>query len=242
MKTRCVIIDDEPIARSVIKKHLENIPNTNVIAECRNAMEAISVLQKEKVDLMFLDIQMPKLTGLDFLKTLKNPPGVIIVTAYRDFAIEGYELDVIDYLLKPVSFERFLKAMNKYFENNDSKPTILSDAGQIISQDIFIYVKENKKVKKIYLKDILYIESLKEYIRIHTEKNKIVTKVQIGYIEKQLPQEYFLRIHKSYIVSLSYITAFTSHSIEVGESILPLSRSYKESVLKSLKYHDKTLN
>ncbi|MEE4260538.1 MAG: response regulator transcription factor [Bacteroidales bacterium] len=241
MKTRCVIIDDEPIARSVIKKHLENIPNTNVIAECRNAMEAISVLQNDKVDLMFLDIQMPKLTGLDFLKTLKNPPKVIVVTAYRDFAIEGYELDVIDYLLKPVSFERFLKAMNKYFENNDLKPIILSDAGQILSHDIFIYVKENKKVKKIYLKDILYIESLKEYIRIHTGKNKIVTKVQIGYIEKQLPQQHFLRIHKSYIVGLSYITAFTSHSIEIGESVLPLSRSYKESVLKSLKYHDKTL-
>jgi DNA-binding LytR/AlgR family response regulator len=241
MKTRCVIIDDEPIARSVIKKHLENIPNTNVIAECRNAMEAISVLQKDKVDLMFLDIQMPKLTGLDFLKTLKNPPKVIIVTAYRDFAIEGYELDVIDYLLKPVSFERFLKAMNKYFENNDSRPILLSDDRQSLSPDVFIYVKENKKVQKIYLKDILYIESLKEYIRIHTNSNKIVTKVQIGYIEKQLPQDHFLRIHKSFIVGLMHVTAFTSHSIEIGDIELPLSRSYKESVLKSLKYYDKTL-
>ncbi|PLW99373.1 MAG: DNA-binding response regulator [Marinilabiliales bacterium] len=241
MKTRCVIIDDEPIARSVIKKHLENIPNTNVIAECRNAMEAISVLQKDKVDLMFLDIQMPKLTGLDFLKTLKNPPKVIIVTAYRDFAIEGYELDVIDYLLKPVSFERFLKAMNKYFENNDSRPILLSDDRQSLSPDLFIYVKENKKVQKIYLKDILYIESLKEYIRIHTNSNKIVTKVQIGYIEKQLPQDHFLRIHKSFIVGLMHVTAFTSHSIEIGDIELPLSRSYKESVLKSLKYYDKTL-
>ena len=229
MKTRCVIIDDEPIARSVIKKHLENIPNTNVIAECRNAMEAISVLQKDKVDLMFLDIQMPKLTGLDFLKTLKNPPKVIIVTAYRDFAIEGYELDVIDYLLKPVSFERFLKAMNKYFENNDSRPILLSDDRQSLSPDLFIYVKENKKVQKIYLKDILYIESLKEYIRIHTNSNKIVTKVQIGYIEKQLPQDHFLRIHKSFIVGLMHVTAFTSHSIEIGDIELPLSRSYKNS-------------
>lgn len=241
MKTRCVIIDDEPIARSVIKKHLENIPNINVIAECRNAMEAISVLQKDKVDLMFLDIQMPKLTGLDFLKTLKNPPKVIIVTAYRDFAIEGYELDVIDYLLKPVSFERFLKAMNKYFENNDSRPILLSDDRQSLSPDLFIYVKENKKVQKIYLKDILYIESLKEYIRIHTYSNKIVTKVQIGYIEKQLPQDHFLRIHKSLIVGLLHVTAFTSHSIEIGDIELPLSRSYKESVLNSLNYYDKTL-
>jgi len=241
MKIRCVIIDDEPIARSVIKKHLENIPNTNVIAECRNAMEAISVLQEDKIDLMFLDIQMPKLTGLDFLKTLKNPPKVIIITAYRDFAVEGYELDVIDYLLKPVSFERFLKAMNKYFENNDSKPILLSDDRQSLSSDLFIYVKENKKVQKIYLRDILYIESLKEYIQIHTNSNKIVTKVQIGYIEKQLPQDHFLRIHKSFIVGLMHVTAFTSHSIEIGDIELPLSRSYKESVLKSLKYYDKTL-
>ncbi|MCB2208436.1 MAG: response regulator transcription factor [Bacteroidetes bacterium] len=241
MKTRCVIIDDEPIARSVIKKHLENIPNTNVIAECRNAMEAISVLQKDQVDLMFLDIQMPKLTGLDFLKTLKNPPKVIIVTAYRDFAIEGYELDVIDYLLKPVSFERFLKAMNKFFDNNDSKPILLSDDRQSLSPDLFIYVKENKKVQKIYLKDILYIESLKEYIRIHTSSNKIVTKVQIGYIEKQLPEDHFLRIHKSFVVGLMHVTAFTSHSIEIGDIELSLSRSYKESVLKSLNYYDKSL-
>jgi len=241
MKIRCVIIDDEPIARSVIKKHLENIPNTNVIAECRNAMEAISVLQEDKIDLMFLDIQMPKLTGLDFLKTLKNPPKVIIITAYRDFAVEGYELDVIDYLLKPVSFERFLKAMNKYFENNDSKPILLSDDRQSLSSDLFIYAKENKKVQKIYLRDILYIESLKEYIQIHTNSNKIVTKVQIGYIEKQLPQDHFLRIHKSFIVGLMHVTAFTSHSIEIGDIELPLSRSYKESVLKSLKYYDKTL-
>lgn len=241
MKTRCIIIDDEPIARSVIKKHLENIPNTNVIDECRNAMEAISILQKDKVDLMFLDIQMPKLTGLDFLKTLKNPPKVIIITAYRDFAIEGYELDVIDYLLKPVSFERFLKAMNKYFENNDAKPVLLSDEGQSLSPDLFIYVKENKKVQKVYLKDILYLESLKEYIRIHTKTKKIVTKIQIGYIEKQLSQEHFLRIHKSFIVGLMHVTAFTSHSVEIGDKEIPLSRSYKESVLKSLKYHDKTL-
>jgi DNA-binding LytR/AlgR family response regulator len=190
---------------------------------------------------MFLDIQMPKLTGLDFLKTLNHPPKVIIVTAYRDFALEGFEYDVVDYLLKPVALDRFLKAMNKYFDTIEPGPVILDESNFSMSSDLFMYAKENKKVRKIYLRDILFIESLKEYVRIHTAGRRVVSKIQIGMLEKQLPEQHFLRVHKSFIVGIAHITAFTSHSIELGEQELPISRTYKESVLKALKYHDKAL-
>jgi DNA-binding LytR/AlgR family response regulator len=238
MKTRCIIVDDEPIARGIIRKHLENIPNVEIAGECKNAMEAMVLLKQNKIDLMFLDIQMPKLTGIEFLGSLSHPPKVIIVTAYRDFAPEGFEYDVIDYLLKPVPFDRFLKAMNKYFDSRDNSPVILDEKGNALSGDLFMYAKENKKVRKIYLKDIIFIESLKEYVRIHTAGKRVVSKLQISALEKQLPDSHFLRIHKSYIINTSYITAFTSHSIELGDHELTISRTYKDSVLKALKYHD----
>lgn len=241
MKTRCLIVDDEPIARGVIRKHLESIPNVEIVGECKNAPEAMVSLKQHNIDLMFLDIQMPKLTGIEFLGSLSHPPKVIIVTAYRDFALEGFEYDVVDYLLKPVPFDRFLKAMNKYFDSPDSKPVILDEKGTSLSGDLFMYAKENKKVRKIYLKDIIFIESLKEYVRIHTSGRRTVSKMQISALEKQLPDTHFLRIHKSYIINISYITAFTSHSVELGDQELTISRTYKDSVLKALKYHDSAI-
>jgi len=241
MKTRCIIVDDEPLARSVIRKHLENIPNTEVVAECKNAVEAMPMLRNNNVDLMFLDIQMPGLTGIAFLKTLAHPPRVIIVTAYRDFAIDGFDCDVVDYLLKPVSFERFLKAMNRFFDLQEHTPVILDEKDFSLSPDLFMYARENKKVQKIYLRDIIYIESLKEYVRIHTRERRVVSKMQIGQLERQLPDTHFLRIHKSFIVNTAFITAFTATSVELGQFELTISRTYKDSVMKALKYHDGAL-
>jgi DNA-binding LytR/AlgR family response regulator len=231
MKTRCLVIDDEPLARGLMRNHIEKLDCLELIGECSDAMKAIETIRNHKVDLMFLDIQMPQITGIEFLKTLKNPPQVIITTAYRDYAIEGFELDVVDYLLKPITFERFLKSVNKYFQvsgKDDSfqeEPPVTNPQGEL-----HIYVKENKRMVKINLHDILYIEGLSEYVRIYTHARKIVTKTSMTNMEEKLPGNEFLRIHKSYIVALPKIDAFTSVSIEIEGKELPVGRSYKEKV------------
>jgi DNA-binding LytR/AlgR family response regulator len=231
MKTRCLVIDDEPLARGLIRNHIEKLESLELAGECSDAMKAIEFLRNHKVDLMFLDIQMPQITGIEFLKTLKNPPEVIITTAYRDYAIEGYELDVVDYLLKPITFERFLKSVNKYFQVSGKEDALPDDPSTANPQgDAHIYVKENKRMVKIHLHDILYIEGLSEYVRIYTNVKKIVTKTSMTNMEEKLPGNEFLRIHKSYIVSLPKIDAFTSVSIEIEGKELPVGRSYKERV------------
>ena len=231
MKTKCLIIDDEPLARDLVKNHLEKLDNFEIVAECGDAMKALQVLQNQHVDLMFMDIQMPQITGIEFLKTLKNPPRVIITTAYREYAIEGFELDVVDFLLKPITFERFLKSVNKYFqvssENGNNSEGVSATSALA---DSFIYVKENKRVIKLLLNEILYIEGLSEYVKIYTSNKRIVTKTSMTNMEEKLPDEGFMRIHKSYIVSLHKIEAFTSSSIEVAGKELPIGRSYKNKV------------
>lgn len=237
MKTKCLIVDDEPLAINLIASHIEKVDNLEIAGSCKNAMEAMSALRDKKVDLLFLDIQMPEITGLDFLKTLKNPPKIIITTAYRQYALEGFELDVVDYLLKPISFERFIKAVNKYYERADSSIKIIGEESlQEKSKDTYIYIKERKKVLKIYLKDIIYIEGLGEYIRIHTKDKPVITKNNLKVFEEKLPSN-FIRIHKSFIVSVEYIKAFTANSIETSEKELPIGRSYKKAVLKALNYY-----
>jgi DNA-binding LytR/AlgR family response regulator len=229
MKTKCLIVDDEPLARGLIRNHLEKLDNFEIIAECSDAMKALEALHNHKIDLMFMDIQMPQITGIEFLKTLKHPPQVIITTAYRDYAIEGFELDVVDYLLKPITFERFLKAVNKYFQVlGNEQPAFPSPS--TVQEDVYIYVKENKRVVKLLLNDILYIEGLSEYVKIHTTDKRIVTKTSMSAMEEKLPETEFLRIHKSYIVSLRKIEAFTATSIEIAGKELPVGRSYKNRV------------
>ena len=235
MKTKCLIIDDEPLARDLVRNHLEKLDNFEIVAECGDAMKALQVLRNQHVDLMFMDIQMPQITGIEFLKTLKNPPRVIITTAYREYALEGFELDVVDFLLKPITFERFLKSVNKYFqvtsENGNNGESVSAASSP---EDSFIYVKENKKVIKLLLNEILYIEGLSEYVKIYTDSKRIVTKTSMTNMEDKLPSENFMRIHKSYIVSLQKIEAFTSSSIEVTGKELPIGRSYKNKVSKVL--------
>src|ERR1700693_2846528 len=196
-RLKCLIIDDEPLAQNVIENYLKNFSFIELIAKCENALSALEWMKKQKVDLIFLDISMPFISGIDFIKTLQNPPEIILTTAYKEFAIESYELNVLDYLLKPISFERFLKAINK-LENQTAvgiKPVI--DHSE---NDVFIYVKSEKKNVKILLKEILFIESLKDYIKIYLPNKTIITQVQISAIEQRLPDN-FLRIHRSFIIA-----------------------------------------
>lgn len=229
MKTKCLIVDDEPLARGLIRNHLAKLDGFEVVDECSDAMKALEALQRQKVDLMFMDIQMPQITGIEFLKTLRHPPQVIITTAYRDYAIEGFELDVVDYLLKPITFSRFLKAVNKFFQvsGKELQGMNLLPAS---SEEPFIYVKENKRMVRLLLKDILYIEGLSEYVKIYTSCKRIITKTSMAALEEKLPDVDFLRVHKSYIVALRKIEAFTATSIELGGKELPIGRSYKGRV------------
>ncbi|WP_372948371.1 LytR/AlgR family response regulator transcription factor [Mariniphaga sp.] len=235
MKTNCLIVDDEPLARELIRNHIQKLDNFEIVGECGDAMKALEVLRNHKVDLMFMDIQMPQITGIEFLKTLKHPPQVIITTAYREYALEGFELDVVDYLLKPITFERFLKAVNKYFQvSTDNFGSVENYSPVNKNDEAFIYVKENKKVLKLHLNDILYIEGLSEYVKIHTPEKRIVTKTSMTSMEEKLPDNDFMRIHKSYIVSLRKIEAFTSTSIEIEGKGLPIGRSFKNRVAQAL--------
>lgn len=235
MKTSCIIIDDEPIAIKVMRSHLEKIPNIEVKATCAHALQAFEMLQHTKVDLLFLDIQMPQLTGIDFLKSLSTPPKVIFTTAYREYAVEGFELDIVDYLLKPISFERLLKALNKYYKITAAGLPLVY-AAPLPGNESFIYVKSDRKVVKVLLCDILFIESLKDYVKIHTKSGIIVTKQQISSFEEKLPSGQFIRIHRAYIIAVAFIKAFTAETIEIMQHELPIGRSYKNSTLHFLNY------
>jgi DNA-binding LytR/AlgR family response regulator len=194
-------------------------------------MKALNTLRTKQVDLIFLDIQMPQISGIEFLKTLKHPPRVIITTAFHEYALDSFELDVVDYLLKPITFERFLKSVNKFYQMNQESIQLIGRHGvEKNSDDTFIYVKENKKVVKVYLSDIKYIEGLSEYVQIYTDKRKVIVKASLAQMEEKLPSSQFLRIHKSYIVSVNRIEAFTAHTVEIQNKELPIGRSYKNVV------------
>lgn len=240
MKTRCLIVDDEPLAIELLETHLRHLDQLEIVATSSNAIKALEIIQTQEIDLMFLDIQMPMLTGIDFLKSLKNPPKVIFTTAYRDYALEGYELDVVDYLLKPISFDRFFKAINKYFQlTTQHEGGVSVVPAQAINtntskQEEFkkhLYVRINKKHHKVILNDVTYIESIKDYIKIHMVDGDLQVKEKISEFEHKLPQQQFLRIHRSFIVNLEKVTAFTSQDVEIGTTEIPIGISYKQGVL-----------
>ncbi|UPT71413.1 MAG: response regulator transcription factor [Flavobacterium sp. JAD_PAG50586_2] len=236
MKIKCLIVDDEPLAIKLIEKHIAKIDDLEVVATCSNALKAFEILNSQPVDLLFLDIKMPSITGIEFLRNLKNPPKTILTTAYRDYAIEGYDLGVVDYLLKPITLERFLKAVDKFFGETVKTASPIKET----TTNEFIVVKSGIKNYKINVKDILYIESLKDYIKINTANSKSITsKYKIGDIEGELNEEYFLRIHRSFIINSSKITAFTVNEIEINGIEIPIGASYKENVLH---YLDKLKN
>ncbi len=233
MKVQCLIIDDEPLAASLIEDYVSKIPQLETVAICNNALEAFEILKTKKIDLLFLDIQMPTLTGIDFLKSLQNPPKVIFTTAYREYAIESYELEVLDYLLKPIPFNRFFKAIDKYFKTIAPIKSSFQKEDSKEEDANYLYVNVNKKHYKVLFDDILYVESLKDYIRIHTSENSIMTKEKISDFEQLLPS-CFLRTHRSYIVNTKKTTAFTSQDVEIGSLEIPIGISYKKQVLAIL--------
>lgn len=246
MKINCLLIDDEPLAMDVLASYIKRIDGLELAGRCDNAIQAFEKIQTTPVDLLFLDIQMPKLNGIEFLQTLKDAPKVIFTTAYRDYAIDAFEVDAIDYLLKPISFSRFLRAVSKVYQILQSPNNLLQNhpfAGSLshsldnptnLSAMEFIYVKADKKMVKIRLNDIFYIESLKDYVIIHTPKKRIITKQKISYLEQKLPEDRFLRIHRSFIISLHKIEAFSPTSIDINNIELPIGRSYKREVSKVL--------
>ncbi|MFD3000711.1 LytR/AlgR family response regulator transcription factor [Pontibacter toksunensis] len=245
MKLRCMIVDDEPLALDVLETFIERLDSLELVCRCHNAVEAYDCLQEEHIDLMFLDIQMPKLTGIDFLKSLAHPPKVIFTTAYRDYAVEGFELNVVDYLLKPIAFERFLKAVSKVsaaeqpipvnpVPSPESVPAPVAVPSSNDYKEAFIYLKADKKMVKVMLSDILYIESLKDYIRVKTETKEIISYQKISFLEEKLPTDKFLRIHRSFIVALDKIQAFSASAVDVGKSEIPIGRFYKNEVLQIL--------
>lgn len=226
---RCLVVDDEPIARKGMIEHVEQVDFLSLIAECKNAIEAANWLQKESVDLIFLDIQMPKLTGIDFLKTLSQPPLVVFTTAYPQYAIEGFELDILDYLLKPVSFSRFLKAAMKAQDVFQKNTQVLHSGAAD-----FFFVKVNQKLEKIRTAEIIYIESMSNYVVIHTSQRKYMVYLTFKGIEEKLPGELFLRIHKSYIVNIQAIDAIDASEISIGTLKLPLGKSYRDEIIKKI--------
>jgi two-component system, LytTR family, response regulator len=229
----CVIVDDEPAAREVLKRYIVQLPALHLAAECSNALQVMQLLQQQTVDLLFLDIHMPQLNGNDLLRILKHPPAVIFTTAHPEYALEGYELDAVDYLLKPVSFERFLKAVQKampHAADHESPPAI----PRTTQPDAFIYFRADRKMIKVLLKDILYIESMKDYVKVFTTGGVIVTKQSISSLEELLPEHLFVRTHRSFIVSLQKIRTYTHELIEIEQGEVPIGKLYRNAVLKVL--------
>lgn len=235
-KINCLLVDDEPPALDVLKNYIASVSSLELAGTCDDGLEAMDMLHEKSIDLLFLDIQMPHLLGTDLLRTLKNPPKVIFTTAYRKFAIEGFELDAVDYLLKPISFERFLKAVNKVMETNLrlSRSNEIFSAQQNTSLNAFINLRSDRKNIKVPLDDILYVESLKDYIKVVTAAKNIVTKQSISSLEEALRGKQFLRIHRSFIVALNKIESFTSDTVEIAGQELPISRMYRHEVEKML--------
>jgi len=235
-KIKCLVIDDELPARDILKKHIEGVEALELTGSCNNAVEALSFLQSNTVDLLFLDIQMPYILGTNFIRTLKNPPKVIFTTAYRKYAIEGFELDAVDFLLKPIGFDRFLKAVNKILQLNlqsnladTEKSETLKDSAQP-----FLYFRSDRKMVKVLFNEILYVEGLRDYIKIITNTKVIVTKHLLASLQEMLPADGFLRIHRSYIVSINKIDSYNTDTIEIAKKELPIGRLFKNDVNKLL--------
>ena len=235
IQVKCLIVDDEPMARDIIRRYIEKVPTLQLVGECGNAIDAMVFLHNESADLIFLDIRMPHLSGTDFVKSLRNIPKVIFTTAHKEYALDGFELDVVDYLLKPIRFDRFLRAVSKAFPQKKEEltgntiPTVVPDK-KINSG--FIYLKSDRKMIKVMLNDILYIESARDYLKVYTQTSSIITRQTISSIEAMLSDSEFIRIHRSYIVSIKKINSFTHETLEIGKNELPIGKFYLNSFLK----------
>jgi DNA-binding LytR/AlgR family response regulator len=232
---RCLVIDDEPPAREIIRRYIQEVPHLELMGECGNALDALVRLQQTPVDLLFLDIRLPQLSGTDFLKALRQPPKVIFTTAYQEYALEGYELDAVDYLLKPIRFDRFIKAINKAFQQTGHKA--IPEQAPVIEnhqQDSFVYFRADRKMVKVMLSDILYVESMKDYVKVVMTGGTLITKQSITSVEAMLPDKLFIRSHRSFIVSLAHIRTFTNDIIEIGKTEIPIGKLFRNAVMDRL--------
>jgi len=234
MKLRCLLIDDEPPALKILASYISNINGLEIVGQCKNALEALDVLNQRTVDVIFLDIKMPKILGTEFLKNLSHPPKVIFVTAYRDYAVEGYELDAVDYLVKPVSFERFFKAITK-LNRMMGKETISTSVDYKSNPEAFVYLKVDKDMKKIFVNEIVYIESWKDYVKLFLVNGKnLIVKQTITAMENLLSEHKFMRVHRSYMVSLNKISGYNGIAVQLETKEIPIGRLYKQVVMERL--------
>lgn len=232
MKVRCLIIEDEPLAQKLMTNHISKMEDLKLIKVFSNALDAASYIRSNSVDLLFLDIQMPELTGLQLIKSIKNPPAVIFTTAFRNYAPDAFDLDVIDYLLKPISFERFMMAVNKYFERG-SPGIKFRTQGITETGNDFIYIRSDRKTVKIWHSQIRYVESLDDYVKVHTIDSVFITRENISNLEKSL-QDGFVRIHRSYLINIHFVTAFSGESVFLNKLELPFGRAFKRSALECI--------
>jgi DNA-binding LytR/AlgR family response regulator len=230
---QCIVVDDEPVAREILESHLSKVDAIEIVCSCKSAVEAFNAISTHEIDLIFLDINMPEISGLSFAKSINKDLKIIFTTAYREYAVDGFDLQAVDYLLKPISFDRLLQAIYKYRNENHQE---IKESAHVISNDQsdYIFVRADRKMIKINFYEIKYIESLSDYIKIHLVDNTIITRETITNIEAKLPQKDFIRVHRSFIVSIDKIDSFTNEYIEIGENEIPISRSYKDEVIKRL--------
>jgi DNA-binding LytR/AlgR family response regulator len=232
----CLIVDDEPPAREILKRYVDKMPMLQLAGACSNAFDVIAFLHHQSVDFMFLDIQMPQLSGLELLRTLANPPKIIFTTAFDNYAVDSYELDAVDYLMKPIKFERFIKAVNKAIPKRESERpgNLVTSKNSVAEAENFLYFRSDRKMVKVVLKDILYVESLKDYVKIATCQDQVVTKYAMTAMEAMLPGESFLRIHRSYMVSRDKVQSFSQSHIQIAGVVLPIGKLYQREVMRIL--------
>ena len=240
---KCAIVDDEELARKLLTDYVGKVPELTLVGTCESAIAAKSLLQQQAVDLLFLDIQMPDLTGIELLKVLKHPPLTVLTTAYSEHALEGYTLDIIDYVLKPISFDRFFQAATKalefarYRQPQPSTGNLLTPPTTSSPAPDYFFVKSDYKIIKISLPEVIFIEGMREYVRIHTERQKIMTLLSMQKLEEMLPATRFARIHRSHIVNLAKIDEIQGNTVYLGDHQLPVSKGYKDRFMKQINHH-----
>ncbi len=236
MKLRCLLIDDEPPALNVLTTYISSIDGLEIVGQCKNAIEALGVLRSKKVDVIFLDIKMPRIIGTEFLKSLTDPPKVIFVTAYREYAVDGFELDAVDYLVKPVSFERFFKAIAKLSRlMGRAQEATAAPAIDTLNTAAFVYLKVDKDMKKVFVNEIEYIQSWKDYVMVFLSSGKnFLVRQSISAMENLLSEHKFIRVHRSYMVSLEKISGYNGLAVQLGSQEIPIGRLYKQTVMERL--------
>jgi len=232
MKIKSLVVDDEPLAREGIAEYVSETPFMELVGTCKNALEASEMLKEQPVDLLLLDIHMPRISGIEFLRSLSNPPMIIFTTAFREYALEGFELDVLDYLVKPISFQRFLKAANKASEQFELKQNQQNE--DVTLKDYSFFIKSDGKYIRIHFDEVLFIEGLKDYVFIHTQTTRHLTLISLKNVEKLLPEHRFMRVHRSFIVALPFVEQMDGNQLKIREHVIPVSKNLREEVYQKL--------